>query len=57
MTVLLVAFVWLASLALFVGLRARATKSRLDRRVVERPPSRPEGTRPAQRRGAVPLGS
>jgi hypothetical protein len=31
MVILLIAFGWLASLALFVGLRANATKARLER--------------------------
>jgi hypothetical protein len=35
MVILVVALVWPASLALFVALRAKATKSRLDRRFAE----------------------
>jgi hypothetical protein len=57
MILLLVAFAWLASLAIFVGLRARATKSRLDKRVVERLPHPLEAPRSAKGRGVVSLGS
>jgi hypothetical protein len=57
MIVLLIGLVWLAALGLFVGLRARATKSRLDRRVVERLPGRLEVPRPAKGAGAVSFGS
>jgi hypothetical protein len=35
MILLLLGLVWIVSLALFVALRAKATKSRLDRRAAE----------------------
>jgi hypothetical protein len=57
MIILLIALAWLASLGIFVGLRARATKSRFDRRVVERLPIRLDAPRSAQGRGVVSLGS
>jgi hypothetical protein len=53
MIVLLIALVWLASLALFVALRAKSTKSRLDRRAAQ---ARADASRPAYGRDAVPLG-
>jgi hypothetical protein len=55
MVILTIALVWLASLALFVGLRAKATKARLDRRIAERRPSHVESSRST--RSALPLGS
>jgi hypothetical protein len=56
MTVLLVVFAWLVSLALFVALRAKATKSRLNRRIAESRVARPDASRSAYGRDAVPLG-
>jgi len=56
MIVLLAALVWLASLALFVALRAKATKSRLDRRIAESRVACPDASRSAYGRDAVPLG-
>jgi hypothetical protein len=53
MIVLLIALVWLASLGLFVALRAKATKSRLERRAAEQ---RTDVPRSALGRDAVPLG-
>jgi hypothetical protein len=54
--VLLVALLWLASLALFVVLRAKATKSRLDRAIAESRPAPEDSSRSAYGRDAVPLG-
>jgi hypothetical protein len=56
MIVLLVALVWLASLVLFVALRAKATKSRLDRRIAEPHPAHADASRSNYGRDAVPLG-
>jgi hypothetical protein len=54
MVILLVVLVWPASLALFVALRAKATKSRLDRRFAESRAAHAEASR--SDRGAVRLG-
>ncbi len=55
MVILLVALVWLASLALFVALRAKATKSRLDRLFAESHPAHADASSSAYGRGAVRL--
>jgi hypothetical protein len=55
MVIWVIALVWLVSLAVLVGLRAKATKARLDRAIAERVPNHVEGPRSA--RSAVPLGS
>lgn len=56
MIILLIALVWLASLTLFVALRAKATKSRLDRRFAESRPAQGDALRSTYGRDAVPLG-
>jgi hypothetical protein len=57
MIILLITLLWLASLGLFVGLRARATKSRPDGRIAGSLPNRREAPRSTQGRGAISLGS
>jgi hypothetical protein len=52
MLILLIALVWLGSLALFVALRAKATKSRLDRGFTEARPPHADASRSAYGRDA-----
>jgi hypothetical protein len=57
MVVLLIVVCWLASLALFVGLRANATKARLERGDSVRMSAHGITAGSSYRRGTLPLGS